>query len=173
MSDQTVPPGGGGAQPQQPTPQIQVNAQYVKDLSFENPNAPQILLQPGTGQPKIDVSVDVQARAGGENRYEVELRINASAVRADTKAFVVEVVYAGIFTLLNVPQEAIRLVCLIECPRLLFPFARRIIADCTRDGGFPPLMLEPIDFALLLRQQAARAQAASPPPASPPPPAGV
>ncbi|MBM3490887.1 MAG: protein-export chaperone SecB [Alphaproteobacteria bacterium] len=161
MSDQTAPPGGAPEQAQQPMPQIQINVQYVKDLSFESPNAPQILLQPASGQPKIDVSVDVQARSGGDSRYEVELHINATAERAGERAFVVEVAYAGIFTLLNVPQEAIRLVCLIECPRLLFPFVRRIIADCTRDGGFPPLMLEPIDFAQLLRQQAARAQAAT------------
>ena len=152
MTDTTT-----GAQPtnvQPNAPHIAVNAQYVKDLSFENPNAPQSLLAGGEA-PKIEVSVDVQARALGENRYEVELRITASATRQGVRAFVAEVQYAGLFTLLNFDNDTLRAICLIECPRLLFPFARRIIADVTRDGGFPPLMLEPIDFVALYRSQLA------------------
>jgi preprotein translocase subunit SecB len=129
-------------------PQIQVNAQYVKDLSFENPNAPQSLISSAEA-PQIEVTVDVGARGLGESRYEVELRVTAHAARGAERAFVVEVVYAGVFTLLNVTEDALQPICLIECPRILFPFARRIIADCTRDGGFPPLLLEPIDFAAL------------------------
>lgn len=129
-------------------PQIQVNAQYVKDLSFENPNAPQSLMT-NAEAPQIEVTVDVGARGLGESRYEVELRITAHAARGAERAFVVEVVYSGVFTLVNVAPDALQPVCLIECPRILFPFARRIIADCTRDGGFPPLLLEPIDFAAL------------------------
>ena len=154
-------PQGAGPQPQGQAapPQIQILAQYVKDLSFENPNAPQSLAA-GTEQPRIEVSVDVGARGLGQDRYEVELRITAKASRGEMRAFVAEVLYAGLFALRNIPEEAIRLVCLIECPRLIFPFARRILADATRDGGFPPLLLEPIDFAALFRQQeAARAQA--------------
>ena len=129
-------------------PQIQVNAQYVKDLSFENPNAPQSLLS-SAEPPQIEVTVDVGARGLGENRYEVELRITAHATRGAERAFVVEVVYSGVFTLVNVSADSLQPICLIECPRILFPFARRIIADSTRDGGFPPLLLEPIDFAAL------------------------
>ncbi len=132
-------------------PQISINAQYVKDLSFENPNAPQSLAQQ-EGHPEIQVNVDVQARAVGQGVYETALRINAGANRGEEKVFVVEMVYAGIFTLHNIPQENHELVCLVECPRLMFPFARRVISDAVRDGGFPPLFLEPIDFADLYRR---------------------
>jgi preprotein translocase subunit SecB len=151
---------GAGAAPQAQAapPQIQILAQYVKDLSFENPNAPQSLTA-ASEAPRIEVSVDVGARGMGQERFEIELRITAKAHRGETRAFVAEVLYAGLFALRNIPQEALQLVCLIECPRLIFPFARRILADATRDGGFPPLLLEPIDFAALYRQQEARAQA--------------
>lgn len=162
MTDTSAGAAGPGAADANQMPQVQINAQYVKDLSFENPNAPQSLLA-SQDAPQIEVSVDVGARALGDNRYEVELRITAHAKRAEHQAFVVEVLYAGVFTLLNVPQESLKPVCLIECPRLLFPFARRIVADATRDGGYPPLLLEPIDFARLFveqQQQAQQAQAA-------------
>ncbi|MEQ9641639.1 MAG: protein-export chaperone SecB [Alphaproteobacteria bacterium] len=160
MSDNPQAPG---AQPAQPgtdpnAPRIQINAQYLKDLSFENPNAPQSLAQQ-SGPPQIQVSVDVGARNFGDGRYEIELKINGEAKRDDQVAFMVELVYAGLFTLHNVDENTTRLVCLIECPRLLFPFARRVISDATRDGGFPPLLLEPIDFAALYRQQAEKQQA--------------
>ena len=163
MTDTSAGNAGPEAADANQMPQVQINAQYVKDLSFENPNAPQSLLA-SQDAPQIEVSVDVGARALGDNRFEVELRITAHAKRAEHQAFVVEVLYAGVFTLLNVPQETLRPVCLIECPRLLFPFARRIVADATRDGGYPPLLLEPIDFARLFmqqEQQAQQAQAAS------------
>lgn len=150
---QQVPPG---VDPN--APRIQINAQYLKDLSFENPNAPQSLAQQQVGPPQIQVSVDVGARNYGEGRFEVELKISGEAKRDDQTAFMVELVYAGLFTLHNVDEQTTRLVCLIECPRLLFPFARRVIADATRDGGFPPLLLEPIDFAALYRQQADKQQ---------------
>lgn len=129
-------------------PQVQINAQYVKDLSFENPNAPQSLMTQAQS-PQIQVSVDVGAQALGEDRYEVELRITANAERGEVKMFVVEVLYGGVFTLVNVEADDVKPVCLIECPRLLFPFARRVVADATRDGGFPPLLLEPIDFGAM------------------------
>ncbi|MFA5120133.1 protein-export chaperone SecB [Zavarzinia sp.] len=138
--------------------QFQVLAQYVRDLSFENPGAPASLSL--SQQPKIDIGVDVQARRLPDDRYEVDLRIRANATDAEGKpAFVVELVYAGLFLLRNVPADALQPLCLIECPRVIFPFARRIIADMTRDGGFPPLMLDPIDFVALYRQHLARSQA--------------
>jgi len=138
-------------------PGIVVNVQYVKDLSFENPNAPQSLAAT-QARPQIEVNVDVQARGAAPNVFEVALRITATAKQGETVAFVVELLYAGVFTLQNIPQEQLELVLLIECPRLLFPFARRVIADATRDGGFPPLMMEPIDFIQLYQRHRAAAQ---------------
>ncbi|MDP7548561.1 MAG: protein-export chaperone SecB [Alphaproteobacteria bacterium] len=128
-----------------------MHAQYVKDLSFENPDAPQNLANQSAA-PQIEVAVDVGARGLSPNQFEVELRITANANFGEQKAFVVEVQYAGVFTLHNVDQDHLKQVCLIECPRLLFPFARRVVADATRDGGFPPLLLEPIDFVQLFQQ---------------------
>ncbi|MEX1147322.1 MAG: protein-export chaperone SecB [Sphingomonadales bacterium] len=132
--------------------QVGVLAQYVKDFSFENPNAPAIFQKQSDQKPQIDVNVNVNARKAGEETYEVDLKMTASAKQGDETAFMVELVYAGLFAARNLPQESLQPFLLIECPRILFPFARRIISDATRDGGFPPLMLEPIDFAALYRQ---------------------
>jgi len=131
---------------------LAVNAQYVKDLSFENPRAPASLMA-GKEQPQIDVNVNVNARGLQPNVYEVSLSIRADAKVAGEAAFITELEYAGVFTVANAPEEVLRPVLLIECPRILFPFARRIIADVTRDGGFPPLFLNPIDFVSLYRRQ--------------------
>ncbi len=139
--------------------QIQVLAQYVKDLSFENPAAPMSL----QGQkPALEVGVDVQARGLGIDQYEVTIRIRADAKAATQTIFVCEVSYAGVFVLKNIAQENIQPILLIECPRQLFPFARRVVADTTRDGGFPPLMLDPIDFLTLYRAQLAQQKAQQP-----------
>ncbi len=136
--------------------QIQVLAQYVKDLSFENPAAPMSL----QGQkPALEVGVDVQARGLGVDQYEVLIRIRADAKSANQTVFVCEVTYAGVFLLKNITQENVQPILLIECPRQLFPFARRVVADITRDGGFPPLMLDPIDFMTLYRAQLAQQKA--------------
>ena len=133
-------------------PQAGILAQYVKDLSFENPNAPGSLQM--QGQPKIEINVNVNARAGGQDMYEVELKIEAGARSPDDKlAFQVELLYAGLFRLTGAPADAIEPFLIVEAPRILFPFARRVIADAVRDGGFPPLMLEPIDFGGLYLQQ--------------------
>jgi preprotein translocase subunit SecB len=145
--------GNGGDQAAQ-VPQLTVNAQYIKDLSFESPNAPQSLAAQA-GPPQITVNVDVQARAIAPDMYEVILRLNADAKHGDRAAFVIELVYGGVFTLRNIPAESLEPVCLIECPRILFPFARRIVADAVRDGGYMPLMLDPIDFAELFRRSRA------------------
>ncbi|MGB0920332.1 MAG: protein-export chaperone SecB [Alphaproteobacteria bacterium] len=149
--------------------QFSVLAQYVKDLSFENPHAPQSLQ--GTDaegnpiKPNIDVSVDIQARRGSETQYEVTLSLRVDARDSDGKAlFVAELEYAGLFHITGVPDESIQLVLLVECPRLLFPFARQIVADVTRNGGFTPIMLDPMDFAGLYRarlEQAAKEQQAA------------
>ena len=126
--------------------------QYVKDLSFENPNAPAVYQW--QGQPQIDVQFNIGANDAGENVHEVILKIDIRAAAADKVAFQVELAYAGLFGLRNIPDDQIQPFLLAEAPRLLFPFARRVIADAVRDGGFPPLMLDPIDFGALYLSQA-------------------
>ena len=140
---------------QAPTqPGIHVLGQYIKDLSFENPGAP-ASLRPSDKPPKLDVNVNVNARPQTGSDYEVELKLEARAMRGDDTLFLAEVTYAGLFQIRNVTAEHLHPLLLIECPRLLFPFARQIIADATRQGGFPPLLIDPIDFAGLYRQRAA------------------
>ena len=132
-------------------PQLAILAQYVKDLSFENPNAPQVFQS--TAQPQLDVNVNVGVSQPGDDVYEVSLKINATAKVDGATSFAVEVLYNGLFGLRNVPEEALQPFLLVEAPRILFPFVRRVVADVTRDGGFPPLLLEPIDFASLYMAQ--------------------
>lgn len=150
-------PGETGDQPQQPA--LAVNAQYVKDLSFENPNAPQSLMQLSSA-PDVNVNVDVGARQLGDNAYEVVLTARGEGSSEGNTLFIAEVQYAGIFSIGDVPQEYVQPLLMIEAPRLLFPFARAIISDCVRDGGFPPLMIHPIDFVALYQQRVEQAQAA-------------
>ena len=155
----------GGPQPQAAMPQIGVLAQYVKDLSFENPNAPRSLAPTGQ-QPTINIQVNVEAApiAGGGSGtdFEVNLRLEGKAESQATLLFGFELVFSGAFRIQNVPTESLQPVVMIECPRLLFPFAREIIATAVRNGGFPPLLLEPIDFVSLYRQRLAAAQASPP-----------
>ena len=148
-AEATSQPTATGAQVQ---PGIHVLGQYIKDLSFENPNAP-ASLAPGENAPKINVNVNVNARRMSETDIEVELKLEATAQRGLKPLFVTEVTYAGVFQIINVPQEHMQPIMLIECPRLLFPFARQILADATRQGGFPPLMIDPVDFAALYQQK--------------------
>jgi preprotein translocase subunit SecB len=136
----------------QAIPQFSVNVQFVKDLSFENPNAPQSLVA-GKEPPNVQVQVNVAARNLMQDVFEVILSITGKASHGADTAFIVEVAYGGVFTLTNVPEDAMRPLLLIECPRFLFPFARAVIADATREGGFPPLMIQPIDFVELYRRQ--------------------
>ncbi len=150
MTDAPAPQPGGEAGS---ALMIRVLGQYVKDLSFENPNAPDSLR--GQGQPEIDLSVDVRARSLDAETFEVELVLSANASSSGSQLFIAELTYAGLFSIRNLEERAREPFLLIECPRLIFPFARRILADATRDGGFPPLMLEPVDFAALYRQQLA------------------
>ena len=133
---------------------IEINAQYIKDLSFENPRAPKSL-RPQQLQPKVEVHVDVKATRLAEETYEVTLTVTVNGANDEGQLFLVELSYAGVFTLKNMPQEHIQAVLLIECPRLIFPFARNIVADVTRDGGFPPLLIQPVDFGQLYRQSLA------------------
>ncbi len=148
----------GGTEPQAENagaaPGMNILAQYIKDLSFENPNSPRSLQQ--GEQPKLDINVNVSAQPMGDGQFEVTLALNAKAERADMVMFNVELVYAGFFRITGVPQEHMHPFIMIECPRMLFPFARNILSEATRNGGFPPLMLDPIDFAQLYRQNMAQ-----------------
>ncbi len=130
--------------------QIIINAQYIKDLSFENPGAPSSLVG-NKEMPKIDVAVDVQVQKLAETSFEVALVVSANANINDKKLFLIELNYGGVFTI-DVPAEELEPMLMIYCPNMLFPYARRILSDSVRDGGFPPLMLDPIDFALLYQQ---------------------
>lgn len=146
--------------PESVQPPLVVNGQYVKDLSFEVPGAPAIFAEMQGQNPNIPIHVDINAQQLHENTYEVSLHLKIEAKLNDERpVFIVELVYGGIFTV-NVAAEHVQAMLLIECPRLLFPFARTIIADMTRDGGFPPLMIQPIDFVQLFRARAEAAQAA-------------
>ncbi|MFM9828730.1 MAG: protein-export chaperone SecB [Sphingomonas sp.] len=127
-------------------------SQYVKDLSFENPNSPAIYQS--QEPPQIDVQFNIGAAQVGEDVHEVVLKIDVKSESAGTVAFVVDLSYAGLFGLRNIPEEHVQPFLLGEAPRILFPFARRVLADAVRDGGFPPLLLEPIDFGALYQQQA-------------------
>ena len=131
---------------------IVINGQYIKDLSFENPT-PTENFQNTDFMPKMAIDVNVDVHNLESNSYEVNLYIKADASQNKKKLYILELQYSGIFTLSDIPDEAISPVLLIECPRLLFPFARQIIADITMNGGFPPLALDPIDFATIYKQQ--------------------
>jgi preprotein translocase subunit SecB len=157
-----MPDSNGGPQPQT-MPQIGVLAQYVKDLSFENPNAPRSMAPTGQ-QPTINIQVNVDAAPIAATDYEVTLRLEGKAESQGMLLFGFELVFAGAFRIQNVPPDSLQPIVLIECPRLLFPFAREIVATAVRNGGFAPLLLDPIDFVNLYRQRlAAAAQAATPP----------
>lgn len=156
------------------TIQIQNLAQYVRDLSFECPNAPEAQQVLATGKPRIDVKVNVNAQRLQQDVVEVALKLTANAFyQRDDKtgergahektAFVVELDYVALFNVAKAPREALEQILLIEAPRQMFPFVRRIVADNIRDGGFPSLMLDPIDFAALYRkhkEQEAQTQSA-------------
>ena len=133
-------------------PPLMINGQYVKDLSFEAPNAPEIFNLMQGEVPAIQVDIDVEAEPKGDNLFEVALTVRAEAKLKDELAYLCEIEYAGLFTL-NVPEDHLGPVLLIECPLIVFPFLRRIISDVTGDGGFAPLMLAPIDFAALYQQR--------------------
>jgi preprotein translocase subunit SecB len=152
MSDTPSKAGNGAA------PQINVLVQYVKELSFESPGAP-LSLQNRANNPGINVSVNLNANPLSETEFDVVLSLNARAGGEKDTLFHVELVYGGVFRVAGFPQEHMLPILFIECPRILFPFARQIIADATRNGGFPPLMIDPIDFAAMFQQRLAEEQA--------------
>lgn len=158
---------GGNAAPQpqpqpdqQSLPALSVLAQYVKDFSFENPNAPSSLRS--EGQPTMQIGINLGVAQHGSTEYEVTLNIEGKAERTGTVLFAFELAFAGMFRIQNVPAEHIQAVLMIECPRLLFPFAREIVATAVRNGGFAPLLLDPIDFVSLYQQRMAAQAGAQP-----------
>jgi preprotein translocase subunit SecB len=144
-------------------PQLNVLAQYVKDFSFENPNAPRSLA-PTQAQPSINIQINVSAKPLADNDMEVELKLEGKAETPGNLLFSFDLTYAGVFRLQNIPQADLQPVTMIECPRLLFPFAREIIATAVQHGGYPPLRIDPIDFVGLYRQRMLEAQAQQQPP---------
>jgi len=154
--------GGQAGQAPEGVPHVSVLGQYLKDFSFENPNAPQSVA-PSQVQPAIGIQVNVDVNPLNASDLEVSLMIEGKAELANSLLFAFELVFAGVFRIQNVPQDQVHPLVMIECPRLLFPFAREIIATAVRNGGFPPLLLDPIDFVSLYQQKMAEAQSASPP----------
>jgi preprotein translocase subunit SecB len=153
MTDTPPMPAPGAPQQQ---PQIRILAQFIRDLSFENPNAPESLRATET-PPNIDLGVEMNAKGRPDGFYEVDLKLTARAQRSEGTVFQVELLYGGLFELNGFSEDQLEVILLIECPRFLFPFARRIIADLTAEGGYPPLHLEPIDFAAVYAAQRAQA----------------
>ena len=144
-------PNPAPAQAQTAVPQLHVLAQYIKDFSFENPNAPRSL-NPGQ-QPSVNLQINVNANALPGNDVEVELKLEGKAETAGAVMFSFDLAFAGVFRIQNVPQESMHPLIMIECPRLLFPFAREIVATMVRSGGFPQFLIEPVDFVALYRQR--------------------
>ncbi len=145
MGQGSAKAGGQGA------PLIGLLTQYISDLSFESPQAPEAIIS-GSGSPQISISINNQVKKREDGTFLVELSLNAKAEREGKILFNVELVYCGVFNIQNIPEQQLAPVLMIECPRLLFPFARQILAQTTQFGGFPPVMMEPVDFAAIYRQ---------------------
>jgi preprotein translocase subunit SecB len=136
-------------------PSLQVRAQYVKDLSFESPYSPQSLFS-AAARPQIEVAVDLKAQKLQDDVFESVIQLSARAVENGNSLFLVEIAYGGVFQITGIPEEHIERVLLIDAPFIMFPFLRRVVSDVTRDGGFPPLMLDPIDFAQIYDRNRSR-----------------
>ena len=145
MTDTTAAPPASPEADAAPETGIRIIAQFVRDFSFESPHAPDSLR--GGAQPAIDMGVEMNARGRTDGLFEVDLKLSARATREDQPVFHVEVVYGGLFAITGIAEADLEQVLLIECPRFLFPFARRLIGDVTSEGGFPPFLIDPIDFA--------------------------
>lgn len=144
-ADLPLPPNGGEVAG---GPGIRILAQFIRDLSFENPRAPEALRPTGV-QPQIDIGVELNARARPDQLFEVDLKFTASAKHDADTVFQIELLYGGLFQIQGVPEEQLEPVLLIECPRFMFPFVRKVVADLTTEGGFPPFLLDPIDFGAI------------------------
>jgi preprotein translocase subunit SecB len=158
MADET----NGAQKPEAPQPRLQILTQYIRDVSFEN-----IAVQKGLvseGKPDVRVAVNIDAQKRGDDRYEVALKVKVDSKLEEAQVFILELDYAGLFVIQNVPEEQLHPLLMIECPRLIFPFLRRIVGDLTRDGGYPALNLEMIDFLALYRAEIARRQTEAPAP---------
>jgi preprotein translocase subunit SecB len=157
----TTPGNGGQAQnadtptAQTVQPHLSVLGQYIKDLSFENPNAPRSL-SPTQTQPAINIQINVGVQQLAETDYEVSLKLEGKADSSGSVLFAFDLTFAGVFRVQNVPPQTLQPLVMIECPRLLFPFAREIVATAVRNGGFPPLLLDPVDFVALYQQRVAQ-----------------
>ena len=141
--------------------QLVIHAQYIKDFSFENPNAPKVLIE-NLGQPDVEINVSVSAKLIGDKQYEVLLNLGAKAVSAETLVFLVDLTYAGLVSPQGVTDDDVNPLIMIEAPRLLFPFARALISDATRNGGFMPLNIQPIDFVAVYQHNLERQTATAP-----------
>ena len=155
MADETAGAGNTGAAP---GPSFNLIGQYIRDLSFENPGAPGSILA-GGGNPSFSVSINVAVKKQADDVYAVELALNAKADREKVVLFNVELIYGSVFRLRNVPENQLAALLMVECPRLIFPFARQVLANVVQQGGFPPLMMEPVDFQALYIQNLRSLQA--------------
>jgi preprotein translocase subunit SecB len=158
MADDNLQPGVNGSGPDAEAPQAAVLAQYIKDLSVESPSAPQVFQW--QDQPRLEVQFNINVDQKSDEVHEVVLKVEAAAKSDNGIHFLVDLSYAGLFGLRGAPQEAVPAFLLVEAPRMLFPFVRQIVADATLNAGFPPLLLDPVDFnaAFLARLQAAQQQ---------------
>ncbi|MDO1559105.1 protein-export chaperone SecB [Brevundimonas sp. 2R-24] len=156
MTDETAAPQGAPAPGDAPAgPQMRILAQYVKDLSFENPRAPESLRV--EGKPAIDLGVEMGAQGRADGLFEVDLKLSVKATHEEAVLFNIELQYGGLFQIAGVAANDMEPMLLVECPRYLFPFARQIISNCTSEGGFfPPFQLEPLDFAAIYHSRKAQ-----------------
>lgn len=160
MAEDDTPPPADTNSEAAPTgaaaPQFGIAGQYIKDLSFENPNAPASLV-PGQVNPGSNVNINVQVKKQADDLYAVEIGLNVKTEREDKVLYAVELVYGGLFRTKNIPENQLGPLLMVEAPRLIFPFARQVLAQTIQSGGFPPLMLEPVDFLALYRRNLAAA----------------
>jgi preprotein translocase subunit SecB len=159
MAEENKPNGGDeqGSEEAQQGPRVSVLGQYIKDLSFENPNAPKSFQEPGEN-PNLQLNFNVGANKLTDDTYEVTLHFEGEAKSEASSIYQLDLVYAGVFRVANFPQDRLRPFLFVDCPATLFPFVRRLIADLTREGGYPPLLIDPIDFAALYRRNAQKEQ---------------
>lgn len=154
-------PAQNAAQPQDSSaaenaqPMMSVLAQYTKDMSFENPDAPNSL-RAGLDQPEVNIDIRIGRTVNQDNTVEIVLMLRAHATRGETTVFIAELEYAGLFAFQNVNLEQMQPMMMIECPRIIFPYARKMLADMTQDGGFPPIMLDMPDFTAMFRDEMMR-----------------